>query len=264
MRWGMVAVFLSMSIPASAAEPPAEVPARTVVHLDYTARDPGCPREQFLQNVIRARTSYQPLVAEAPTRLWVTVKRDGRGHALPLFLLTPTAHWKAARAAPDVSLAAQARGWGRLMRATATNRVTRALASWVGLAPAKLVGAVALAATMGAAFGAALHAALSPTRDVGSAHTSGERQAWATSDTPPPFAMIQGTAATPVDSVTAMTSAASPGHSARPGGVGEHHELIRTAPRVDFRTHRSGCGAPHIVGARSRGLSRRFDRVLPA
>jgi hypothetical protein len=80
MRWGMVAVFLSMSIPASAAEPPAEIPARTVVHLDYTARDPGCPREQFLQDVIRARTSYQPLVAAAPTRLVVTVKRDGRGY----------------------------------------------------------------------------------------------------------------------------------------------------------------------------------------
>jgi hypothetical protein len=80
MRWGVAALFVLMSIPASAAEPPAELPAHTLVHLDYTTRDPACPDSQFLQDVIAARTSYAPFAPAAVTRLVVTVGREGQGY----------------------------------------------------------------------------------------------------------------------------------------------------------------------------------------
>ena len=72
MRWGVVAFVLLSASTASASEPLAELPAHTVVRLDYTARVPGCPGGQFLQDVIRARTSYAPFAPAAEVRLVVT------------------------------------------------------------------------------------------------------------------------------------------------------------------------------------------------
>ena len=80
MRWGVVAFFVLSAGSASAAEPLAELPAHTVVHLDYTARDPACPGEQFLEDVIRGRTSYAPFAPAADAHLVVTVDHDRRGY----------------------------------------------------------------------------------------------------------------------------------------------------------------------------------------
>ena len=80
MRWGVVAFVLLSASTASASEPLAELPAHTVVRLDYTARVPGCPGGQFLQDVIRARTSYAPFAPAAEVRLVVTVRHDRQGY----------------------------------------------------------------------------------------------------------------------------------------------------------------------------------------
>jgi len=80
MRWALVTFLLLLSTRAAAAE----LPAHTRVLLDYTARYPGCPRARFLEDVIRARTSYEPFAPSADARLVVTVAREGRsykGHA---------------------------------------------------------------------------------------------------------------------------------------------------------------------------------------
>ena len=73
MRWALAIFLLLLSTPAA-----AELPARTRVLLDYTARDPGCPREEFLKDVIRGRTSYDPFAKTEGARLAVTVRREGR------------------------------------------------------------------------------------------------------------------------------------------------------------------------------------------
>ena len=80
MRWGVVICFVLSASTASASEPLAELPAHTVVRLDYTARDPACPGGQFLQDVIRARTSYAPFAPAAEVRLVVTVGHDNHGY----------------------------------------------------------------------------------------------------------------------------------------------------------------------------------------
>lgn len=74
MRWALVTFLLLLSTPAAAAA----LPPHTRVHLDYTARDPGCPRAQFLEDVLRGRTSYDPLSDAEETRLMVTITRNGR------------------------------------------------------------------------------------------------------------------------------------------------------------------------------------------
>ncbi len=82
-------------------------------------------------------------------------RRLGAACALPLFLLDPAMLLDAARVLPEVSFAVQARIWSRLLRATATNRVARALSALGGLTPGQILGGALLATTLGAVGGGA-------------------------------------------------------------------------------------------------------------
>lgn len=76
--------------------------------------------------------------------------RLGAACVLPVFLLDPAMLWDAARVLPDASQTVQARMWGRLLRATATTQVARALSVLGALAPAEILGVALLATSLGA------------------------------------------------------------------------------------------------------------------
>jgi RNA polymerase sigma-70 factor (ECF subfamily) len=132
-------------------------------------------------------------------------RRLGAACVLPLFLLDPAMLWDAARVVPEVSAAVQARIWSRLLRATATNRVARALSVLSALTPAQILGGALLATTLGAvAGGAAVHARLRRTDNATIPAERGESPAVA-AEQAPPSRPVSATTAAP----TATTSPAS-------------------------------------------------------
>lgn len=112
----------------------------------------GVPDSTVSTRLQRARKRFDAALVR---RRAAEQHRLGAARLVPLFFLDPTTLWDAARALPDVSQAAQARLWGRLVRATATNGVSGALSALVGLAPAQILGGALLTATLGAVGGGA-------------------------------------------------------------------------------------------------------------
>jgi len=113
----------------------------------------GLPDSTVSTRLQRARKRFDAALVR---RRSAEEHRLGAARLLPLCLLDPTTLWDAARTLPEVSPAAQARLWGRLVRATATNRVTGGLSALVGLAPAQLIGGTLLATALGAVGGGAV------------------------------------------------------------------------------------------------------------
>ena len=185
-----------------------ELPVREIAEAQ------GLPEGTVAARVRRARQRFD----EALQRRRAADKRRLRGaHMLPLFPMDPAALWRAGRALPDLSLAAQARIWGRLVRATARSRVERALSSVVGLAPAKLAAGVVLATTLGAlGGGAAVYAALPHASQLDTAPTRGESAALAATETAAASPVIQSAPAPLVIATTAATARPSAGPDARP------------------------------------------------
>ena len=185
-----------------------ELPVREIAEAQ------GLPEGTVASRVRRARQRFEEAFQR---RRAADRQRLGSVHGLPLFLMDPAALWRAGRALPDLSLAAQARIWGRLVRATARNSVERALSSVVGLAPAKLVAGVVLATTLGAlGGGAAVYAALPRARQLDTAPTRGETSALATTETAAASTVIPSAPAPLVLSPTAATARPSTGSDARP------------------------------------------------
>ena len=174
----------------------------------------GLPLGTVATRLRRARRRFEEALHR---RRVAEARRLGGDHLIPLFLLDPAALLEAGRALPRVSLAAQARLWGRLVRATATCRTTRALASVVGLSPAKLVGLVSLTTLLGGLGGGAL-VHLAWLRAVGpeAARTGGQARAVTAAETPEPPSVIEGAVAPPAILATPIASLPGPGVAARP------------------------------------------------
>ena len=116
------------------------------------AHELGLPDSTVSTRLQRARKRFDAALLR---RRAAEEHRLGAARLLPLFLLDPTTLWGAARDLPEASPAAQARLWGRLVRATATSRATGVLSTLVGLAPAQLLGGALLATSLGALGGGA-------------------------------------------------------------------------------------------------------------
>ena len=105
-------------------------------------------------------------------------RRLGAACVLPVFLLDPAMLWDAARLLPDASQTVQARIWGRLLRATATNQVARALSVLGALAPAEILGVALVATSLGAVGGGgAVYALLRRPHDTTMVTASANRPA---------------------------------------------------------------------------------------
>ncbi len=122
----------------------------------------GLPDSTVSTRLQRARKRFDAALVR---RRAAEEHRLGAAHLCPLFLLDPTTLLDAARTLPELSHAVQARLWGRLVRATATNGAPSALSALVGLAPAQIIGGALLVTTLGAmGGGAAVYTILRPKR----------------------------------------------------------------------------------------------------
>jgi RNA polymerase sigma-70 factor (ECF subfamily) len=185
-----------------------ELPVREIAEAQ------GLPEGTVATRVRRARQRFEEAFQR---RRAADKRRPGGAPMLPVFLMDPSALWHAARALPDLSLAAQARIWGRVVHATARSRAARALSSLVGLAPAKLVAGAVLATMLGAlGGGAAVYAALPRARQRDTAPTPSESAALAAIETVVASPVIPSAPAPLVMSATAATARASAGSDARP------------------------------------------------
>ena len=184
------------------------------LHLRDAAELLDLPISTVKPRLQRARRRFEEALHR---RRVVEARRLGGAHLLPLFLLDSAALLEAGRALPRVSLAAQARGWGRLVRATATSRTARALASLVGLSPAKLVGLGSLATLVGAlGGGAVVYTALHRAADSTAAQSRRETRAFNVAEPPDSLSVIPGAVAPPTLLVTPTAAPSGLGSAARP------------------------------------------------